>query len=64
VVAKRTAQEMDKAKVMKAVRSAVRLRHSIEADYELNEVLPRVEAEFDRALAEGKQFVLDTEAYC
>jgi hypothetical protein len=60
MVAQRTAQEMSKASILKAARSAVRLRKSIEADHELNEVLPRVEKAFERALAEGEPFTLNT----
>lgn len=45
---------MRKAVLLKAVRSNVRLRHSVEADVELNEVLPEVERMFDSAVQRGE----------
>lgn len=42
-----------RAAVLKAARSMVRLRHSIAADEELNELLPAIEREFDSAVARG-----------
>jgi hypothetical protein len=44
---------MRRASLLKAARSVVRLRHSIEADEELNEVLPAVERAFDAAVQSG-----------
>jgi hypothetical protein len=48
--------EVQQARVnmIKVIRQAVRLRHSIEADNELNEVLPRAQAIFDRAAHTGR----------
>jgi hypothetical protein len=45
--------ELRKRALFKAARSAVRLRHSLEADAELNEVLPRLERAFDSAVSRG-----------
>jgi hypothetical protein len=44
---------MRRAALLKAARSMIRLRHSLAADAELNDVLPRVEAEFDKAVQMG-----------
>ena len=57
----KTRVEVDKARVLKTVRSLVRLKHSIAADAELNTVLPWVEQEFDKAFHEGRAFELDTD---
>lgn len=43
-----------KAALLKAARSMVRLRHSIAADEELNDVLPAVERAFDKAVQTGE----------
>lgn len=44
---------LQRAAVLKAARSMVRLRHSIAADEELNELLPAIEREFDSAVSRG-----------
>mgnify|MGYP001602987762 CR=1 FL=1 len=49
----RTEVEMARAQLLKAARSAVRLKHSLVADDELNEVLPVLEASFDLSVAHG-----------
>ena len=46
--------DRERAKLVKRVRSEVRLRHSIAADDELAEILPRLQAEFDAGLQAGK----------
>lgn len=43
-----------RANMLKMVRTAIRLRHSIEADNELNEVLPKAEAAFNAAILAGE----------
>ena len=43
-----------RANMLKTIRAAVRLKHSIAADEELNEVLPRAEAQFFKQIQEGK----------
>ena len=42
-----------RAAMLKAARSAVRLRHSLAADAELNEVLPELERKFDASVKNG-----------
>lgn len=44
---------MRRAALLKAARSMVRLRHSLAADEELNEVLPAIEAAFDKSVQTG-----------
>lgn len=39
---------------LKTVRSEIRLKHSLAADRELNEVLPRVEEEFYTGVHKGQ----------
>ena len=46
--------DQERKNISKRIRSEVRLRHSIEADIELREVLPRLQAEFELALQQGK----------
>lgn len=43
--------EQQRANMLKIVRAAIRLKHSIAADEELNEVLPLAEKKWDDALA-------------
>lgn len=45
--------DMRRHALLKAARSLVRLRHSLEADAELNELLPRIEAEFNAQVQTG-----------
>ncbi len=45
--------ELRKRALFKAARSAIRLRHSLEADAELNELLPVLERQFDSAVSRG-----------
>lgn len=51
---KKTPAEMEKAKIAKASRSLIRLKHSLKADEEINAVLPDTLEEFDTALARGE----------
>lgn len=46
--------EQARAEMVKTIRSAVRLKHSIEADRELNEVLPKAEKAFNAAVQRGE----------
>ena len=46
--------EMERAKINKIVRTLVRLKHSLNADEELNRVLPPKLQEFDTALQNGE----------
>ena len=43
-----------RANMLKTIRTAVRLKHSIAADDELNEVLPMAEAKFNAAVMKGR----------
>lgn len=45
--------ELRRSALLKAARSAVRLRHSLAADEELNEVLPNLERRFNDAIQRG-----------
>ena len=51
---------MQRLFVIKAARSAIRLKHTLAADAEINERLPEIEREFDKAISQGKAFKLDT----
>jgi len=42
-----------RADMLKTIRTAIRLRHSLEADRELNEVLPRAEVRFNASIQRG-----------
>ena len=48
-----TETEQARKNTLKVVRAAVRLRHAIEADNELNERLFDAEKAFDRSVAKG-----------
>ena len=49
-------EKVDQARVtmLKVIRAAVRLKHSILADEELNEVLPMAEKKFNAAVNRGE----------
>jgi hypothetical protein len=51
---RKTEIEMRRAALAKTARSLVRLKHSLAADEELNEILPETLAEFDGAVARGE----------
>ena len=51
---KREKVDQARANALKTIRSAIRLRHSINADNEINEVLPLVEERFDKAVLRGQ----------
>lgn len=48
--------EVQVAATLKSVRTAVRLKHSLAADRELNDILPGIEAEINQAFAEGRAY--------
>ena len=50
----KTEIERAKARMLKAARSLKRLQKSMEADDELNELLPALEDEFDRRIHKGE----------
>jgi len=49
---------MKRAKIAKTARTLIRLKHSLAADEELNDVLPATLEEFDEALARGESMAL------
>lgn len=51
---KKTEVEMERWKIMKSYRTLIRLKHSLNADVELNDVLPDRLSEFDTALQNGE----------
>lgn len=50
---KKTETQLRKAAMVKAARNAIRTRHSILADAELNEILPELERAFDQSVQQG-----------
>jgi len=50
----RTPYEQQKYEMIRILRSTIRLWHSIEADREINEVLPKAELAFDAAVQKGE----------
>lgn len=55
-----TDHELERKKLIKAVRATIRLKYSLMGDEELNTLLPRITAEFDKAIATGKPYELTT----
>lgn len=51
--------EVYRASVLKAYRSAIRLKHSLRADAEIAETLPGIEAAIDLALNTGEPLAID-----
>ena len=45
--------EMERLRVVKVARSLVRLKHSLDADKELNDRLPDLVKDFDTAIQQG-----------
>lgn len=56
----KTAYDRERAKLIKAVRSTVRLKYSLLGDDELAEILPTILADYDKAIASGKPYELAT----
>ena len=48
--------EVDLAAVVKTARTHIRLKHSLAADREINEVLPEIEKDFYSAVQRGKKY--------
>lgn len=46
--------EMERARISKVARTLIRLKHSLKADEELNEVLPDTLEEFDQGVLGGE----------
>lgn len=51
---KKTQIEMERHKIIKVSRSLIRLKHSLRADQEINDLLPDTLMEFDTALQNGE----------
>lgn len=51
---KKTEEEMRLAEIVKVTRSVIRLKHSIEADREINDTLPDLVNEFEIGLQSGQ----------
>ena len=46
--------ELRRAALLKVARSAIRVKHAVAADAELNEVLPKLQRAFDQAVQNGR----------
>lgn len=55
-----TPHQIQKVKMLKAARAAIRLKHSLNADEEMYRRLPDLERKIDQALNEGKSLKLTT----
>lgn len=53
MTSKRTDFEQARANALKTVRAAIRLKHSLQADEELNRVLPEFEKKFTKSFQNG-----------
>jgi hypothetical protein len=51
---KKSVIEMERMKLAKATRALIRLKHSLAADEELNEILPDKINAFDAAIQQGE----------
>lgn len=51
---KKSNAELERAKIAKLTRTLIRLKHSLSADEELNQVLPDALDEFDQGVLEGE----------
>lgn len=51
---KKSEIEMERARLMKITRSLIRLKHSLNADEEINSILPDSLVEFDAGLQSGE----------
>lgn len=51
---KKSPIEMERAKIIKATRTLVRLKHSLAADEEINDILPDRLEEFEKSLQLGE----------
>lgn len=58
-----TRVDRDKAAILKTIRTAIRLKHSIQADEEIAITLPKVEKEIDRAVALEEIFEVSIDDY-
>jgi hypothetical protein len=44
-----------RANMLKILRTAIRLKHSIAADEEMNDLLPKAQAKWDKAIQNGNR---------
>ena len=51
--------EVERARILKAVRTNIRLWYSLKADEKINELLPAIEQEANAALLRGDAYALD-----
>jgi len=58
-VNQKTDIEMERERLMKTVRKAIRHKHSLLADAEINEILPGIVEEFEKRVAAGQSYQLD-----
>jgi len=54
-----TPLEIKKSAMLKAARTAIRLKHALAADAEIAQALPEIEREIDEALAMGERVELN-----
>lgn len=59
---RKTQTELQRAKINKVTRTLIRLKHSLAADEELNEVLPGTLEEFDAKVARKELSPIDHES--
>ena len=50
---------MERHKLTKSARTLIRLKHSLAADQEINDTLPKIESSFYDAVNRGKSFKLE-----
>jgi hypothetical protein len=58
-VRQRVNLEQERFAILKTARAAIRLKHSLAADAEINKKLPELDAAISRALQDGKTYALD-----
>lgn len=56
---KKSPAEMERARIIKITRTLARLKASLAADEEINEILPDRLAQFDKSLNEGQLLQLE-----
>lgn len=61
-MSKRDKLEMEKANALKVARAAIRLRHSVAADNEINDVVYDIEEDIIELQKQGRGWELDSKA--
>lgn len=59
--AKKSAIEMERFKIEKIQRTLIRLKHSLAADFEINDVIPDTLSEYNEGLQNGELKALQVE---